>query len=146
MTGQVSNDGKYGRNVFKGFEKKAAETEACRKMPQTQRRDLDAVFKFFEIPWYKKILPFLVVCYAVSPLDLFPDFISVLGMVDDFLLVPLGIWLCGKIIPDEVWAKNKNEVQSGVKIKTSYKIFGVLFILLLWAAIVAVILAACGVI
>ena len=67
-------------------------------------------------------------------------------MVDDFLLVPLGIWLCGKIIPDEVWAKNKNEVQSGVKIKTSYKIFGVLFILLLWAAIVAVILAACGVI
>ena len=112
--------------------------EKCRKLKE---ETLTLYLSFFEIPWYKKILPFLVVCYAVSP-----DFIPVLGMLDDFLLVPLGIWLCRKIIPDEVWAKNKSEVQSGVKIKTCYKIFGVLFILLLWAAIVAVILAACGVI
>ena len=87
--------------------------EKCRKLKE---ETLTLYLSFFEIPWYKKILPFLVVCYAVSPLDLFPDFIPVLGMLDDFLLVPLGIWLCRKIIPDEVWAKNKSEVQSGVKI------------------------------
>ena len=125
---------------------KASKKRPAEKFRKLKEETLTLYLSFFEIPWYKKILPFLVVCYAVSPLDLFPDFIPVLGMLDDFLLVPLGIWLCRKIIPDEVWAKNKSEVQSGVKIKTSYKIFGVLFILLLWAAIVAVILAACGVI
>ena len=79
--------------------------EKCRKLKE---ETLTLYLSFFEIPWYKKILPFLVVCYAVSPLDLFPDFIPVLGMVDDFLLVPLGIWLCRKIIPDEIWVKNKS--------------------------------------
>ena len=78
--------------------------EKCRKLKE---ETLTLYLSFFEIPWYKKILPFLVVCYAVSPLDLFPDFIPVLGMLDDFLLVPLGIWLCRKLFQTKFGRKTR---------------------------------------
>jgi uncharacterized membrane protein YkvA (DUF1232 family) len=53
-------------------------------------------------PWLSKILPWLVLAYALSPLDLIPDFIPVLGFLDDMLLLPLGLWLSYKLIPAEV--------------------------------------------
>ncbi len=55
-------------------------------------------------PWYAKALAALVVAYAVSPIDLIPDFIPVLGQLDDLLLVPLGIALAVRLIPREVLA------------------------------------------
>jgi uncharacterized membrane protein YkvA (DUF1232 family) len=55
------------------------------------------------VPWYAKVLVVLVVAYAVSPIDLIPDFIPVLGYLDDLLLVPLGIALAVRLIPAEVW-------------------------------------------
>ncbi|UDM49057.1 YkvA family protein [Cupriavidus sp. MP-37] len=53
-------------------------------------------------PWAARLLGALVVAYAFSPLDLIPDFIPVLGYLDDVLLVPLGIWLTLRLIPAEV--------------------------------------------
>lgn len=53
-------------------------------------------------PWYAKLLAGVVVAYALSPIDLIPDFIPVLGYLDDFLLVPLGLWLAVRLIPAEV--------------------------------------------
>lgn len=53
-------------------------------------------------PWYAKALVFLVVAYAVSPIDLIPDFIPVLGLLDDLLLLPLGIALALKLVPPAV--------------------------------------------
>eukprot|EP00879_Flechtneria_rotunda_P007992 GHRR01008373.1.p1 GENE.GHRR01008373.1~~GHRR01008373.1.p1 ORF type:complete len:276 (+),score=69.37 GHRR01008373.1:132-959(+) len=53
-------------------------------------------------PWVSKLLPWLVLAYALSPLDLIPDFIPVLGYLDDMLLLPLGLWLSYKFIPAEV--------------------------------------------
>jgi len=50
-------------------------------------------------PWPAKILAGVVVAYAFSPIDLIPDFIPVLGYLDDLILVPIGIWLVLKIIP-----------------------------------------------
>lgn len=54
-------------------------------------------------PWYAKVVLFLVVSYALSPIDLIPDFIPVLGLLDDLLLLPLGITLGIKLIPKDVW-------------------------------------------
>jgi uncharacterized membrane protein YkvA (DUF1232 family) len=56
-------------------------------------------------PWYAKLLAALVVGYALSPIDLIPDPIPVLGYLDDLVLLPLGIWLTLKLIPAEVWAE-----------------------------------------
>ncbi len=56
------------------------------------------------IPWYARSLAVLVVAYALSPIDLIPDFIPLLGYLDDLILVPLGIALALKLIPAEVMA------------------------------------------
>ena len=56
-------------------------------------------------PWYAKIVVALVVGYALSPIDLIPDFVPVLGYLDDLLLLPLGILLALRLIPAEVMAE-----------------------------------------
>ena len=53
-------------------------------------------------PWYAKLVVGLVVAYALSPIDLIPDPIPVLGYLDDLILLPLGILLARKLIPDDV--------------------------------------------
>jgi uncharacterized membrane protein YkvA (DUF1232 family) len=57
------------------------------------------------VPWYARALAAVVVGYAFCPIDLIPDFVPVLGYLDDLLLVPLGIWLALKLIPPEVMAE-----------------------------------------
>jgi uncharacterized membrane protein YkvA (DUF1232 family) len=53
-------------------------------------------------PWYAKLLALITVGYALSPIDLIPDFIPVLGFVDDAILLPFLIWLSLKLIPQKV--------------------------------------------
>ena len=53
-------------------------------------------------PWYAKLWAAMVVGYAFSPIDLIPDPIPILGYLDDFVLVPLGIWIALKLIPSDV--------------------------------------------
>ena len=55
-----------------------------------------------QVPWYAKLVAACVVGYAFSPIDLIPDFIPVLGYVDDLILLPLGIMLALKLIPQPV--------------------------------------------
>lgn len=54
-------------------------------------------------PWYAKFFGILTLLYALSPIDLIPDFIPVLGLLDDLVIVPLGIWTTMKFIPVDVW-------------------------------------------
>jgi uncharacterized membrane protein YkvA (DUF1232 family) len=53
-------------------------------------------------PWYARVVAICVVAYAFSPIDLIPDFIPVLGYLDDLVLVPLGVWLALRFIPAAV--------------------------------------------
>ncbi len=53
-------------------------------------------------PWYAKTLIFLVIAYALSPVDLIPDFIPILGYLDDLLIVPIGLYFALKLIPEQV--------------------------------------------
>jgi uncharacterized membrane protein YkvA (DUF1232 family) len=62
----------------------------CRRDPRT--------------PWYARAVALLVVAYAFSPIDLIPDFIPVLGHLDDLVIVPLGIYVTLRLIPPEVLA------------------------------------------
>lgn len=54
------------------------------------------------VPFHAKVVLIITVAYAFSPIDLIPDFIPVLGYLDDLLLLPLGIWISIKLIPPEV--------------------------------------------
>jgi uncharacterized membrane protein YkvA (DUF1232 family) len=54
------------------------------------------------VPWYAKALALAVTAYALSPLDLIPDFIPVLGYLDDLIIVPAGIWLVITLIPPAI--------------------------------------------
>jgi uncharacterized membrane protein YkvA (DUF1232 family) len=59
-------------------------------------------YKDSRVPWYAKVFTACVVAYAFSPIDLIPDFIPVLGYLDDIIIVPLGIKLALKMIPNAV--------------------------------------------
>ena len=63
------------------------------------------------VPWYARLFAACVVGYAFSPIDLIPDFIPILGYVDDLVLVPLGILLAIKMIPPEVLAECREKSQ-----------------------------------
>lgn len=54
------------------------------------------------VPWYARLFVGLVVAYALSPIDLIPDFVPVLGYLDDLILIPLGIALALRMVPREV--------------------------------------------
>ncbi|CAG9613325.1 hypothetical protein BACCIP111899_02539 [Bacillus rhizoplanae] len=63
------------------------------------------------VPWYAKLFTMLVVAYAFSPIDLIPDFIPILGYLDDLILVPLGVYLALRLIPEEVLEDCKREIE-----------------------------------
>ena len=62
-------------------------------------------------PWYAKLLVAGIVAYAFSPIDLIPDFIPVLGLLDDLVLIPLGIWLAIRLVPPDVLAECRTRAQ-----------------------------------
>lgn len=62
-------------------------------------------------PWYAKVLAACVVAYAFSPIDLIPDFVPVLGYLDDVILVPLGVLLVRRLIPATVLADSRTEAE-----------------------------------
>ena len=68
----------------------------------TEVHALSLALRDTRVPWYAKVLAGIVVAYALSPVDLIPDFIPVLGYVDDIILIPTGIYLVLKLIPVEV--------------------------------------------
>jgi uncharacterized membrane protein YkvA (DUF1232 family) len=59
------------------------------------------------VPWYAKAMGLLVAGYALSPIDLIPDFIPVVGYLDDLILVPLGILLAIQLIPPTIVAEHR---------------------------------------
>jgi uncharacterized membrane protein YkvA (DUF1232 family) len=59
------------------------------------------------VPWYAKALAIAVAAYALSPIDLIPDFVPVLGYVDDLIIVPAGIALVIRLIPPEIMAQHR---------------------------------------
>src|SRR6266850_107097 len=79
------------------------------------RRDVVAVWiaaRDPRVPWYAKALALAVAAYALSPIDLIPDFIPVLGYLDDLIIVPLGILLVVKLIPAGLMAEFRAEATS----------------------------------
>jgi len=86
-------------------------------------------------PWYAKLLTALIVGYALSPVDFIPDFIPVLGYLDDVILLPIGIALAIKLIPPPVLADCRRQAAAYGSIMPKLWLAAAV-IVLLWLAIV----------
>ncbi|MBE3569981.1 MAG: DUF1232 domain-containing protein [Bacillales bacterium] len=104
-------------------------------------RVLYLAYKDERVPWYAKVFAACVVAYAFSPVDLIPDFIPILGYVDDLIIVPFGIVLAMKMIPSDVLEDCRRQAeQESIEKKPSNWFVGGLFILIwitlaLWISI-----------
>ena len=83
-------------------------------------------------PWYAKVLAAGIVIYAVSPFDLIPDPIPVLGYLDDLIIVPLGVLAVRWMIPAAVLAECREKTAAGVEVNAAWKWAGGIMIALLW--------------
>jgi uncharacterized membrane protein YkvA (DUF1232 family) len=63
------------------------------------------------VPWYSKALAMFTAAYAFSPIDLIPDFIPVLGYVDELSILPLPIWLTVRVTPSDIMAELREEAE-----------------------------------
>lgn len=86
------------------------------------------------IPFTARVVVVVTVAYAFSPIDLIPDFIPVLGYLDDLLLLPIGIWLSIKLIPEEVLRKYRQMAKEKLIRKKPNYVVAVL-IVLVWMII-----------
>lgn len=82
-------------------------------------------------PWYAKALIFFVVAHTFSPIDLIPDFIPVLGYLDDLIITPGGIWLAIRLIPSEVMVQARVTARTSNVDRSAGKV-GAIIIILLW--------------
>jgi uncharacterized membrane protein YkvA (DUF1232 family) len=85
---------------------------------RTLKRDTYAVYlaaRSPSTPWYVKALAAVVAAYAFSPIDLIPDFIPVLGYLDDLILIPLGIWLVVSLIPEQAMAEHRAQASEAMQ-------------------------------
>src|SRR5215831_527581 len=84
--------------------------EIWRQCARRLKRDTYALYlaaRDPRVPWYTKALALAVVGYALSPLDLIPDFIPIVGYLDDLILVPAGILLVVRLIPADIMAEHR---------------------------------------
>ena len=94
------------------------------------------------VPWYAKVAAGCVVAYAASPFDLIPDFIPVLGYLDDLLILPVGVLLVRKMIPRAVLAEHRQTASARLATTPLFTWAGAAIIVAIWAAILGLILLA----
>lgn len=107
--------------------------ERLRHHARTLKRDTHAVYlatRHPRTPWHTKLLAAAVVAYALSPLDLIPDFIPVIGYLDDLIIVPLGIAAVLRLLPADVLADCREQAQMRTERRVSW--VGAAFIVVVW--------------
>ncbi len=114
--------------------------EKFKEKARTLKREVYTLFLAYKdprVPWYAKAFSACVVAYAFSPIDLIPDFVPVLGYLDDLVLVPLGIALAIKMIPVEVLVECRERAEAVMAQGKPVNKTAAVVIILLWAAIIA---------
>jgi uncharacterized membrane protein YkvA (DUF1232 family) len=89
-------------------------------------------YKHRRTPWYAKVLAALVIGYALSPIDFIPDFIPIIGYLDDLIIVPAGIILLIKIIPRDVLEECRAKARSDFLNKKPKNWIAAFIIILIW--------------
>ena len=109
------------------------------------KTDIPAVFlalKDKKTPWYAKLFAALTVAYALSPIDFIPDFIPILGYLDDLIILPLLVALTVKFIPKDVFAEYRKQAQDMWQDGKPKKWYYALPIIFVWLLIIVLIVKA----
>jgi uncharacterized membrane protein YkvA (DUF1232 family) len=105
------------------------------------RRDVGAVWLAAHdtrTPWLAKIVAFCVAAYALSPIDLIPDFIPVLGYLDDLILVPLGVMLAVALLPEPLMREFRARAEEQAHAPQAK--IGIALVILTWIAVAALLM------
>lgn len=117
--------------------------DRAREWARSIKRDVVALWlaaRDPRVPWYAKAVAAAVAAYTLSPVDLIPDFVPVLGYLDDLIIVPLGIMLAVKLIPPAIMADLRAKAVQERKPRSTA---GLLAVIAIWvAAILAAVWAA----
>ena len=116
--------------------------DRLKKWAQNVKRDILALYlaaRDPRVPWHAKALAALVVDYAFSPIDIIPDFIPVLGYLDDLVVLPLGIKVAIRLIPDDVMADLRRQAEERMLTRPRSAV-GAVIVILVWltAAVILV--------
>jgi uncharacterized membrane protein YkvA (DUF1232 family) len=109
--------------------------ENSKKSLRALKSELAALYLAYRdprTPWYARAAAILVIAYALSPIDLIPDFIPVLGYLDDLVILPLGIFIAIKLIPVEIMASAREKAASSNQALPTGTAWGILIIVFLW--------------
>ncbi len=102
---------------------------------------LSLAYKDPQTPWYAKVWAGLVLAYAFSPIDLIPDFIPVLGLMDDLVLVPLGVALALRMIPAKVMADAREQARRTLATDRPGRWAAAAVVVLIWLALLALVVS-----
>ncbi len=114
--------------------------ERLRELARNVEGEAHAVYlasKDRRVPWYAKFLAACVLAYLFSPIDLIPDFIPVIGYLDDLIIVSAGLWLVVRLIPPDVMEEHRATARLTTFTRKSNWVVAVL-IVCLWAAMLAI--------
>ena len=114
--------------------------EKWKRLARKLRSEAYALFLAYKhplTPWYVKIFAGLVVAYTFSPIDLIPDFIPILGYLDDLILVPLGISIAIKMIPAPVMVECRTQAQTALEEGKPVSWFMAFIFIVIWLALAA---------
>lgn len=109
---------------------------------KTETYTLFIAFKDPRVPWYAKVFVGCIVGYAFSPIDLIPDFIPVLGYLDDLILLPLGITLALRMIPAKVLKECRTKAKEILNKNIHKNWTAALVIITIWLLIITFLIVA----
>ena len=113
--------------------------ENLKKRANTLKRETYALYLAYNdprVPWYAKVVYACTVGYALSPIDLIPDFIPVLGYLDDLIIVPAGLTLAKKLIPEEVMSQCRSKAEMQMNQKEPKNYVAAAIIIAIWLSLI----------
>ena len=124
--------------VFGSMNTNMSRISLLRKKAEKLKRNTYALYLAYrnpKVPWYAKVFIIWIVGYVISPFDLIPEFIPVVGYLDDIIILSAGIYLSMKMIPQEVWEECKRKANSE-EIDGKLKWIGAFMVILVWFFII----------
>ena len=91
-------------------------------------------------PWYAKVMAGITIMYALSPIDLIPDFIPILGYLDDLVILPVLIWITMKLISKDIWDSYEDEAKYLLEKGLLKKWYYAIPIIIIWLILIGLVI------